>query len=324
MKKLRRIILLFVVFLSIFTFNTNIAKASEEVYIGGIACGFQLNTKGVLVVGTTEVLSSEGNISPAEIAGIKTGDVILKINGKEINSSYDLENSLTETEGEVLLKREKEILNVKATPKKDLNGKLRLGLFVRNDVAGIGTITYVKGNRFGALGHTVSDANGEIVEITGGKIYKCNVGKVVKGEKGKPGELRGSFIKSNLLGDADKNLSTGVYGTIDNKNLNLIKTTCAKKEDITVGDAKIYSTICGDEIKSYDIKIIKVDFSTPDNRNFVIKITDKELIEQTGGIVQGMSGSPIVQNGKLIGAVTHVFINDPERGFGIFIDNMME
>ena len=311
-------------FLSIFSVTKSTVYASnEEVYIGGMACGFQLNTKGVLVVGISEVASKEGSFSPALEAGIKVGDTILSINNNEINSSDDLEKSLTEKEASVLLKREKTTLKLKVKPIKDLNGKLRLGIFVRNDVAGIGTLTYIKGDNFGALGHTVSDQNGEIIEITGGKIYKCNVANVVKGEKGKPGELRGTFLKSSLLGSVDKNLITGVYGKIEREDLSLIKTTCAKKEEITVGDAKIFSTVEGNEIKSYDIKIIKVDFSTPDNRNFVIKITDKELIKKTGGIVQGMSGSPIVQNGKLIGAVTHVFINDPERGFGIFIDNMM-
>lgn len=308
-----------------FIFSSNLysktAYADTNIYLGGMTAGFTLNTKGAEIVGITDVITDNGIISPAKNAGIVVGDIILKINDNDVNGVLDIEKNIQMNTVIAKISRKGEILYKSISPTKDLTNNYRLGVLIRDGVSGIGTITFIKDNRIAALGHPILNEDKSLIEITGGNVYPCNIAGYVKGERGKAGELKGNFLRTNSFAYIEKNLVCGVYGTINDnfelKNLKKIETGSA-----TPGNAEIYSTITGNQINKYSIAIIKVD-NNESCKNFVIKVTDKELLNTTGGIIQGMSGSPIVQNGKLVGAVTHVFINDPTKGFGISIDKMI-
>ncbi|MDE5942873.1 MAG: PDZ domain-containing protein [Clostridia bacterium] len=325
-------LLVFVVaLLCVFAFSPISAAAeSQTLYLGGFPAGFTLNTTTVEVIGICEVMTSDGMRSPARESGIKTGDVIDKINGREVNCTKDVNDILAEEykKFEVTILRGGETLTVEVNPALDLTTKSkRLGVLVKDSINGIGTVTYIDkaNNKFASLGHPVADLNGSIIEINGGTVYGCFIYDVKKGVKGTPGELRGAFEGSTVLGKAAVNCACGIYGDLSEKFdvSKLIKVEKGSIDSVKMGKACIYSTLEGSEVQKYDISIVKVDKNNKDNRNFVIKIDDEKLISKSGGIVQGMSGSPIVQNGKIIGAVTHVFINDPTRGYGIAIDKML-
>ena len=330
-KKFFKLLILFVAIIA-FTFPISSASVSADehyLYLGGFPAGFMLNTKTVEVIGVCEVVTEDGVRSPAREAGIKTGDVIDKINGLEVNASTDINAILSREykKFEVDLIRGDETLKVQVNPAKELSsGGKRLGVLVKDSINGIGTVTYIDGinKKFASLGHPVSDTDNHIIEINGGTVYGSLIYDVKKGVRGTPGELRGAFENGVVIGSAKLNCPCGVYGELSDKfdYSNLIKITKASVDDVEIGTAYIYSTVYGTSADKYKISIVKVEKNNKDNRNFVIKIDDERLIEKTGGIVQGMSGSPIVQNGKLIGAVTHVFVNDPTRGYGIAIDNM--
>ena len=299
------------------------AFAGQSVYLGGMTAGFSLNTRGVQVVGFCDVLTKNGAVnSPAKNANLIVGDVILSINNKEINNASDIENNVKSNfKHSVLIKRQDETLNLNVSPVEDVNGNFKLGIFIRDNVCGIGTITFIKNGRFASLGHPILNDTGALLEIKDGDLFPCHITGCVKGEKGVAGELRGVFIKNKPFGYIDKNLQNGVYGYLsddfDFESLEKIEIGTA-----VPGEATIISTVNGDIKKEYTISIIKVD-NLSETKNMVIKITDKSLIDASGGIVQGMSGSPIIQSGKLVGAVTHVFLNDSTRGFGIDIANML-
>jgi len=208
-------------------------------------------------------------------------------------------------------------------PEKDALGKYKLGLFIRNYVSGIGTLTYVKDGKFTSLGHPILDEQGNLIEITGGSLLNCTITGVIKGERGRAGELKGVFLKNTAFATAKCNTKTGVTGTMKEGEVERLNLRKVEMGEAKVGSATVYTTVNGSEPKEYSMSIVKVDKGEKDNKNLVIKITDDELIDITGGIVQGMSGSPILQNGKIVGAVTHVFINDPERGFGVSVQNII-
>ena len=321
----RKGLFLFILSLLISLFSVNsIAYADEisrDIYLGGMPAGFSVYTKGAFVNGFSSVICDDGVYSPAKDAGIQIGDVILSINNIETNNVLDIEKSLIDTNAKILkIDRNFETKYITVTPKKDLSGNIKLGIFIRDGINGIGTITYIKGNHFASLGHPVTTENGETAKICGGNIYSCNITSVIKGVKGRAGELRGVFLKDNVVGKIDINIQTGVYGTI-NENFDLRNLRKVEFGKANVGDATIFSTLSGSTPCEYSISIIKVD-KNRNTKDLVIKITDEKLLENAGGIVQGLSGSPIIQNGKLVGAVTHVFINDPSRGFAISIEHM--
>ena len=326
MKRKIKFILSLVCFLMVFVFSSSVSvwanSADNKIYLGGMTAGFSLKTRGANVVGICDVVTKDGVSSPAKDADIKVNDVILNIDGKEVNNALDVENNI-KNKNEVLITidRDGDLEEKKLIPAKDISGNNKIGVFIREDVSGIGTITFIKGGRFASLGHPVITENGKTLNIIGGKLFNCNVTGCVKGKRGKAGELKGVYLKNNPIATVEKNLNCGVYGTIS-KDFNYENLIEISEGEAHVGEAKIYSTICGDKPCFYQISIVKVD-DLGKSKNFVIKVTDENLIEKTGGIVQGMSGSPIIQNGKLVGAVTHVFINDPTRGFGISIDNML-
>ncbi len=324
MKKKIKVLTFLLSLLLVLSFSfTNIVYANaNEIYLGGFPAGFSLSTNGAYVAGLCDVVTPMGIVSPSKEADIKVGDLVMNIDGNKINDANDIEDSIKNKDEICLqLKRCNDIIIKTVKPAKDIAGNFKLGLFVRKDVCGIGTVTFIKDGRIASLGHPVIGDNGEILEINSGSVFECNVTGYVKGERGRAGELRGVFLKTNSVATIDKNLISGVYGQL-NDNYNLKSLQKIEVGTAKPGDAKIYTTIDGNKPSEYSISIVKVD-NLGEYKNYVIKINDKNLLDNTGGIVQGMSGSPIVQNGKLVGAVTHVFLNDPTRGFGISIDNMI-
>ncbi len=324
MRKYLFLILTFLLLLVNLVPSTVIAYANDnKVLLGGMPAGFSINTKGAKIMGLTDVITDIGANSPSKDANLQIGDVILKIDGIATNSAQDVENAINNDKIKNLyIKRDNEYKNVLIKPAKDVNGIYKLGVYIRDSIKGIGTITFIKNGRFASLGHSINDENSEIVDIVSGELFDCYITGSVKGERGKPGELKGIFTKSLHVGEIDKNITQGVYGNIK-ENFNKDNLFEIEMGNASIGNASIYSTINGKYPKEYKIQITKVDNDVEANKNFVIKITDKNLINETGGIVQGMSGSPIVQNGRIVGAITHVFINDPTRGYGISIKNMI-
>ncbi|GAA0743431.1 SpoIVB peptidase [Clostridium oceanicum] len=308
-----------------------------ELYPGGRPVGVKLNTKGALVIALSDIESKEGKInSPAATSGIEIGDSIIKINNQEVNNSEDVEKIIRRCEGEdlkVLISRKGEKITKKVKPKKskkDTNYKI--GLWVRDSTAGVGTLTFYdpKTKKFAALGHPITDVDtGTILTIDRGEIVSSSIVSVKKGVKGSPGELKGIFMDEDLvLGQIYKNTECGIFGGSNLKMTNKIYKKPMKiglRNEIKEGPAKILTTLEGGEPKEYDIEIQKVlQQEKPGPKSMVIKVTDKELLKKSGGIVQGMSGSPIIQNNKIVGAVTHVLINKPDVGYGIYIEWMLK
>ncbi|MBE7076513.1 MAG: SpoIVB peptidase [Clostridiales bacterium] len=308
-----------------------------DVYVGGETVGFNLFSDGVICVGSNAVVTENGTKEPIKESGIKDGDAIIKIEGIEIENVEDIDRiiNLPNYAGKELtltIKRNSEEIEEKITPVFDLfSKKYKLGLWVRNSASGVGTLTYVKQSdfRFGAVGHPIVDSSlGDNFEVESGNIYKCRLLGIKKGQKNDPGEIRSTInLSDDAIGLADTNCKYGVYGNILNKGIVDAERTATLggRLGVELGDAKIYCSIDNEGVKAYDIKIIKASKQkTADDKSMIIKITDKELLEKTGGIIQGMSGSPIVQNGKIVGAVTHVFMNDPTRGYGVYVDWMVD
>ena len=312
--------------------DTKITAVAEErvVYVGGMTAGFTLKTGTAQVIGTCDVISEDGVISPASTAGIRPGDCIKKAAGINVETVDELNEIVNKSKGKTLdfeIRRGDETIICPITPKKDkVSNRYKIGVLVRDCVSGVGTITYIdkKSGRVGSLGHSVEGENKKEMHVSDGMVYQCSVVGVTKGVRGRAGELRGMFLTENPIGSAEKLCSCGIFGEIgkdfDGRGM---QTALASADNVKPGEAYIYSTVSGVCPQKYEIEIVKVDKNNRENKNYVIKITDKALLEETGGIVQGMSGSPIIQEGKLVGAVTHVFLNDPTRGYGINIDTML-
>ena len=306
----------------------------DRYFAGGNALGFSLQSKGVILIGGNYIVSNNGVARPFEDSGLHSGDIILEMDGIAISNVEDISDILDNySGGEIMLtiKRSGEILYVSITPAYDIMTRsYRLGLWVKEDSVGIGTLTFINAttNRFGSLGHSINDADtNECVEVSGGNIYSGKILGVKKGSSGNAGELLGTFSKDQVLGSIDKNCEFGVYGYVDDTSLFTTNRTSIElggRLSARPGLAQIYSCIDGENIEKFDIEIIKTNFQKSSNeKSMVLRVIDKDLISRTGGIVQGMSGSPIIQDGKLIGAVTHVFVNDATKGFGIYIDWMV-
>ena len=323
-------LLVLIALLFISNSQTAFAENKDEVYLGGFAAGFMLNTQTVEVIGICDVQTENGLTCPARDSGIKSGDIICKVNDIEVMSAEQLNKLMNEdfSSYKLTIKRDGESKTIDILPVREKSsGKKRFGLLVKDSINGIGTVTYIdkNNNTFASLGHPVTDNSGNLIKINGGSIYGCVIYDVKKGWRGSPGELKGVFENDNMIGSVKVNCNSGIYGNIS-KDYNTDGLTKIEKGDInsvSIGKAKIYSSLNDKQVCDYDISIVKVDSTNKENKNFVIKVDDKRLIDCSGGIVQGMSGSPIVQNGKLIGAVTHVFVNDPTRGYGIGIEHML-
>lgn len=301
----------------------------------GNSIGVKIHTNGALVVGTTSVLSSDGKYyEPFKSSNINIGDYIIKINDLQIKDISQVTSIIEKSLGQTIkleIKRNGRIIYTTVKPCKSQDGIYRIGIWLRDSTAGIGTLTfYDKDNGiYGALGHGITDIDsGMLMTINNGEIVPSKVISVKKGYRGKPGELKGMLMehygKSNII----QNTEYGIYGKID-KNSTIIPHNkalpIALRNEIKEGPAQIITNINGSDLNIYNIEIQKVFLQNIDSsKNLIIKITDERLLNYTGGIVQGMSGSPIIQNGKLIGAVTHVLINDPTRGYGVFIESMIQ
>ncbi len=314
-------------------------NVKDRLYVipGGHSIGVKVNTQGVLVVALSDVMGQDGkDYNPAKSAGIRVGDIILEINKTQIKNTKQIINLLTDLENESLyikIKRDDKIIDKKVKPVKSKQDNCyRIGIWVRDRTAGIGTLTFYEPNSktFGALGHGIIDVDtSKLIPVSKGEIMQARVSSIELGKKGTPGEIRGIFFESeNVLGKVDKNTFYGIYGTavkeIDNK-LYSVPIPIATQREIKEGKAYILTTTDRREINRYEIEILKKESqSQPSQKSMIIKVTDNDLLRKTGGIVQGMSGSPIIQNGKLIGAVTHVFVNDPTKGYGIYIEWMIK
>lgn len=307
-----------------------------ELYPGGNGLGIKLNTNGVLVVAYSQIEKESENISSiSEKDGIEIGDNILKINNVEINTAEDMMKLINQCEGKEILitiSRKGNVIEKSIMPVKSKNGKYKIGLWIRDSTSGVGTLTFYDANtkKFAALGHPVTDEDtGNIMTIKNGEIIKAAIVSVKRGEKGSPGELKGNFVEETVpLGNIINNTECGIFGEAsDNiKDLNFNKPLkIGSREELKEGPAEIITTIDDSGPKRYKIQIEKLLYQDkPGPKSMVIKVTDKDLLEKTGGIVQGMSGSPIIQNNKLVGAVTHVLINKPDTGYGIYIEWMLK
>ena len=308
----------------------------ERVSLSGENVGIYLATKGVLIVDTGEILTQEGvRYSPARDL-VKTGDYIVGFNEQEISSKKELMEclaSLDQDTVELQILRDDKKVCVPLNPVQDGSGAYKLGIWVRDDTQGIGTLTYVdsEGN-FGALGHGISDVDtGNLLSIQKGLLYQAEILRILKGSKGNPGELSGliRYDDRRILGEIEKNTANGIYGRlsvpVQSSGLVTQETyPVAYKQELTEGPVKILCHV-GKDVRLYDGEITHIDLNHEDtNKSFVIRVTDPGLLEETGGIVQGLSGSPVIQNGKFAGAITHVFVQDATSGYGIFAETMLK
>jgi stage IV sporulation protein B len=283
-----------------------------------------------LIVSLSEVDTATGKSCPAQKAGLRVGDLIVSINGTQVFTNQEVATLVEQSAGKEMtlqIRRDNILSTVKLKPEKSKNErKYKAGLWVRDSSAGVGTVTFYdsKNNILAGLGHPVCDVDtGEIVPISAGEIVPARIYGVTKSVAGAPGELRGGF-ENGSLGSLISNCQTGVYGVM---NSGMVGQTLevALKQEICEGKAQIYATIEGTKPDWYSIEITQVNYrDTSVTRNMIIKVTDERLLKTTGGIVQGMSGSPIIQNGRLVGAVTHVMVDDPTKGYAIFAETMLE
>lgn len=310
--------------------NIDIVPA-RKVFLGGFPIGMNLNMDGVLVVSLGTVNTTAGKASCSSKDTIQPGDIIKELNEKQVLKADDIGEILKTVKANnkipIKLLRNNSSISTTITPLiEEYTNLYKLGLWVKDSVAGVGTVSYIKfDGRYGSLGHPISDSEtGTIIPCYDGSVHNCKIIGINKGTRGKPGELKGIYYDSDIIGTIDKNNKFGLFGIFtDSFNGNDVYDV-GSRLTASVGKAKIYTTI-GDKAEFYDIEIIKaISQNIPNDKSMIVRVTDKRLLQNTGGIVQGMSGSPIIQNGKLIGAITHVFVNDPTKGYGIYLDWMYE
>ena len=301
---------------------------------GGMPVGIYLETNGVMVLGTEEITGVDGMKHNPAAHLVKSGDYIVAVNGQKIETKTQLIEKVKELEKEevvLTVKRNESKIDIKFQPVKYKEDEYKLGIWVRDNTQGLGTVTYLNADsEFGALGHGIHDIDtNELLDISDGTLYLTSIKDIQKGVSGTPGGIEGIIVYNNynVLGTIQENTEEGIFGKLDRIDALFSKqepVETARKEEIKKGPAVIRCAVEG-SVKEYEIEILDVDMHTDEvNKGIIIKITDKQLLKRTGGIVQGMSGSPILQDGRLVGAVTHVFVNDPAKGYGIFIENMLE
>ena len=303
---------------------------------GGHSIGVTLQTKGVMVVGLAPVVNNGKNAFPAKESGIEVGDILMKINNQEVRTDLEVSNAVNlagEQKGmaNIMVKHDRKILEKSVTPIYcEETKRYRMGLFVRDEAAGVGTLSFYDpvSKQYGALGHVITDADtNQKIEVFDGKIIASSIYAIEKGKRGHPGEKVGSFISNSIFsGTIEKNTLTGIFGTMSGKVENQYFKEAIPvgwEPEVKVGPAKIYTVIQGEKIEEFEVNIDRVMHNRTDSKNMIVRVTDPRLLDITGGIIQGMSGSPIIQDGKIIGAVTHVFVNDSQRGYGVFIQNML-
>ncbi len=310
-----------------------------SLYPGGQPIGILLRTDGIMVVGMSPVIDEEGkSCFPAEKAGIKVGDIIKEVDGITVVNDEKMSamvNALGQKNAAIRLTilRDNELVTKEVQAVYCCESKTyRIGLYVRDNAGGVGTLSFIDpvSGRYGALGHMIANSETqERISIINGKLVQADIEGIKKGQKGYPGEKIGAFVNDDALGSIEKNSYAGIFGEI--KDMSVTENNFLTEPmpvgyypEIELGEAEILTALDGQNVQSYKIRIEKIMPDADDGKGLVIKVTDPVLLERTGGIIQGMSGSPIIQNGKIIGAVTHVFINDPTKGYGILIDDMLE
>lgn len=304
------------------------SHAGRVIMPGGAAVGVAISTQGVLVVGMGEGAGMQ--------AGLRAGDLLLSVNGIPLSDATVLTDAVTAAEGQPLslvIDREGRERTVMVTPRFDQSaGSWRLGLWVRDSTAGVGTLTYYdpQNGAYGALGHAITDTDtGSILPVRQGGLMQAEIVDVRKGQRGTPGELRGSFLREQVrLGNVKKNNVFGIFGALDASWQNPLYPEglpVGDRDQVHTGAASILSTVSGGEVREYTVEITQViRQNAPAPKSMILRVTDERLLSATGGIVQGMSGSPILQDGQIVGAVTHVFVSDPTQGYGVYIDWMLE
>lgn len=302
------------------------------VFVGGEPFGIKMLMDGVMVVSLSGIAAPDSSYCPAKEAGIEIGDVIRSVNGKPVSCNADLQEAVAASDGSavsVLLKRGERTMTVSVQPVYAAAAqRWQTGMWVRDSTAGIGTVTYYTRTpggyiTFAGLGHAVCDADtGEQIPLGSGDVITVSVNDIVSGSAGRPGELRGKFDIGESIGTLSANTDCGVFGSLRRLPRKQLRVPLGYQQDISRGEAVIYTTLDGTAPQAYSVEIEEIRGDDASMRNLVIHVTDPALLEITGGIVQGMSGSPIMQNGRLVGAVTHVFVKDPTRGYGIFAENM--
>ena len=302
-------------------FLSSNASAAEYLIPVGRVIGLELSQ------GSVTVAAFDDTLPAAKKAGLHIGDEICAIDGCDVDCVEDVRKALNRSDGsvELAISRSGKEQTVSLEPEITSDGP-RLGVYLRQGITGIGTVTYYDpdSDTFGTLGHGVNDSKGNLLTMSRGLAYPASVVSVQKGKSGQPGQLKGALSSDQLLGTLSGNTAQGVFGTAPDAWAGELMEV-ASYSDIQTGAATIRSTVTDGEPHDYSVEILKIyPQSRSDGRNLLIKVTDPELLETTGGIVQGMSGSPIIQDGKLVGAVTHVLVNDPTTGYGIFIENMLD
>ena len=300
-------------------------EAKRYVLLGGEAFGIRMFSEGVIVIKVEEKLSGSNEPSPAFKAGIKEKDIIKSADGEKIYTNEQLSSIFSQSsqkEINLCIERDSKIINLSLRPTVDSDNNVRAGMWIKDSAAGIGTVTYYdsENSAFAALGHGIYETESEVlIPLSYGEIVQTQITDTEKSQNGKVGSLSGYFT-DETIGEAEKNTEFGIFGKTQ-KEIRSEYIEIGTESEVNTGEAQIYCTVDGYNKKAYDIKIKRINLSN--DKDMIIEITDPELLEITGGIVQGMSGSPIVQNGKLVGAVTHVLVNDVSTGYGVFIENMM-
>ena len=315
--------------------EVNVLPKTKVIPVGNIA-GVKLYTNGVLVVGMSEIEGSDNKkYKPYENTGIQEGDRIIKINNKHINSTQDLIETVNMSNGNNInleYVHQQETKECSITPVQTNNQEYKLGLWVRDSAAGVGTVSFYEPSTktFGALGHGITDIDtSELINIASGEFVTTRVLNITKGESGNPGKIQGTIENQKNIGNISKNSRFGIYGIVEDLSSLTIDTSkemeVALRDEIEVGKATILCSLDNQKPQEYEIEIEKIyKDNNYDNKSMKIKVTDEKLLEKTGGIIQGMSGSPVIQNGKFVGAVTHVLVNNPEEGYAVFGDIMLK
>lgn len=323
-KKIKKASFLFL--LSFFILTNSIYAYSEEIYAGGENIGIEIKSDGILIVGSYLV----DGVDLFKKAELQVGDKIVKVNDEEVTTIDEMVNLISKAESnsvKITYRRENKTYDTNLPIVKDENNIYKTGLYVKDTITGIGTLTFVDPNTklFGALGHEVADSKtGVMLEVKEGKIFSSTVTSIDRSDSGTPGSKNAELHQNDELGRVLENTTSGIFGAYEKKYAKDKLYKVAKPHQVKKGSATILTVTSADEIKTYEIEILKISEESDNLKNILFEIKDKELLEKTGGIVQGMSGSPIIQGDYIIGAVTHVVVNSPEKGYGIFITTMLE